>query len=392
MTSNAVATKPSAGITRLAGVHYYVRDIERSRTFYVDQMDFREIARSSVALEQRSAQRSAAFSAGDCLVVCSTPQGEGGRAWRYLQKHPDGVGSIVFEVEDADRTFRYLDERGGTPITVVERFEDAGGTLRTFSITTPFGDTTFRFLERRGFADLMPGIPYLPPPANRGNRYGFEQFDHVTSNFQTMAPALLWLEHVMGFERFWDVEFHTDDVSVADAHEGTGLKSVVMWDPRSGVRFANNEPRLPQFKGSQINVFTEQHRGDGVQHLALSCADIVSAVEGLRAAGVRFMHTPAAYYDLLPDRLQRCGIGSIDEDVDRLRRLGILVDGEARGAYMLQIFLQDSAAYHSSAEAGPFFYEIIQRKGDQGFGAGNFRALFESIEREQRQGHGEEAG
>ena len=103
----------------------------------------------------------------------------------------------------------------------------------------------------------------------------------------------------------------------------------------------------------------------------------------LRERGVEFMPTPGAYYDMLPDRLARIGVGAIEEDVARLRELGILVDGGARGAYMLQIFLKDSAGLYREPQAGPFFYEIIQRKGDEGFGAGNFRALFESIEREQ---------
>jgi 4-hydroxyphenylpyruvate dioxygenase len=165
---------------------------------------------------------------------------------------------------------------------------------------------------------------------------------------------------------------------------GSGLRSVVMRDPRSGVKFANNEPWRPAFKTSQINVFNEDLRGDGVQHAALTVGDILAAVRGLRARGVEFMATPATYYEALPERLQRIGVGRIDEDLATLRELQVLVDGGAPGAYMLQIFLKDSAGLYREREAGPFFYEIIQRKGDQGFGAGNFRALFESIERDQQ--------
>jgi 4-hydroxyphenylpyruvate dioxygenase len=251
-----------------------------------------------------------------------------------------------------------------------------------FSLATPFGDTTFRFLERRGYRTLFPGLEPVPPPAT-SNRFGFGAFDHVTSNFQTMKPALLWMEHVLGFEPFWSVEFHTSDVAPERDH-GSGLKSVVMWDPTSGVRFANNEPARPFFKSSQINIFNEDLRGDGVQHIALAVKDILGAVRGLRAAGVQFMPTPGSYYDMLPDRIARCGIGRIDEDIAVLRELEVLVDGDRDHSYMLQIFLHDAASLYKEAEAGPFFFEIIQRKGDQGFGAGNFRALFESIEREQR--------
>jgi 4-hydroxyphenylpyruvate dioxygenase len=377
------------GIVRLEAIHYYVHDLERSRRFYLQRMDFAEVAVSTPELERPGKQRSAVFEAAGARVVCSAPAGEGGRAWRWLRSHPDGVGSLVFEVEDAERAFRLLEERGGTPITDVQRFADDGGELRTFNITTPFGDTTFRFVERRGYRALYPGIAAHPAPLGGRNAFGFTAFDHVTSNFQTMKPALLWMEHVLGFEEFWEVAFHTADAAAEarraamQAH-GSGLRSVVMRDPRSGVKFANNEPWRPAFKASQINVFHEDLHGDGVQHVALAVKDILAAVEGLRGRGVEFLPTPATYYQMLPERLARLGVGRIDEDPARLRDLQILVDGGAPGSYLLQIFLKDSAGLYQERAAGPFFYEIIQRKGDQGFGAGNFRALFESIEREQQ--------
>lgn len=372
------------GIKRLEALHYYVRDLERSRHFYVDMMDFAEVWRSSPALEQAGRQRSSVFRAGDVVVVCSQPVGEGGRAWRYLRKHPDGVGSIVFEVEDIERTFKLLEQRGGTPITDIQRFQDDGGTLAMFNITTPFGDTTFRFVQRGGFRSLYSGLEEVAATGARGgNRFGFQRVDHVTSNFQTMKPALLWMEHVMGFERFWGVEFHTTDVGKENKSHGSGLRSVVMWDPHSGVKFANNEPWRPFFKASQINIFNEELRGDGVQHLAISVKDIVSCVRGLRERKVEFMPTPSTYYDMLPDRLKQLSIGSIDEDLNVLRELEILVDGDGPHSYLLQIFLREASGLYKESAAGPFFFEIIQRKGDEGFGAGNFRALFESIERMQ---------
>jgi 4-hydroxyphenylpyruvate dioxygenase len=225
-------------------------------------------------------------------------------------------------------------------------------------------------------------------PRGGKNIFGFTHIDHVTSNFQTMKPALLWLEHVLGFEPLWEVEFHTEDVAGYAHREGSGLRSKVMWDPRSSIKFANNEPYRPWFKRSQVNVFHEEHRGDGVQHVALGTRDIVAVVRGLRERGVVFMPTPGKYYDSLPERLRQHGIDSIEEDLQTLRELEILVDGAGPGRYLLQIFLKDSAGLYGSPEAGPFFYEIIQRKGDEGFGAGNFRALFESIEREQTTGRG----
>jgi 4-hydroxyphenylpyruvate dioxygenase len=380
-------TSGSIGIQRIEALHYYVHDLDRTRRFFVDKLDFVEVGHSGPQLEQEGRQRSAAFQAAGALFVLHQPVGEGGRAWRYLRKHPEGVGTVVFDVEDIDRAFALLDERGGTFITDVQRFTDDEGTLAMFSITTPFGDTTFRFMERRGYRSLFPGFVATPAPA-AGNRFGFERIDHLTSNFQTMKPALLWMQHVLGLEQLWEIAFHTNDVAQAATRarreHGSGLKSVVMWDPVSGVKFANNEPFRPFFKESQINIFAEDNRGDGVQHSALAVVDIVGAVRGLRAAGVEFMATPGTYYDALPERLERIGVGRIEESIDVLRELEILVDGSARGQYLLQIFLKEAAGREHDPEAGPFFFEIIQRKGDQGFGAGNFRALFEAIERDQQ--------
>lgn len=372
----------SLGIKRLEGIHYYVHDLERSRRFYTEKLDFAETWRSSPDLEKTGKQKAACFEAGNVRVVCSSPVGEGGRAARFLSKHPDGVGTLIFEVADIEKTFRLLEQRGGTAICDIETFQEGGGTLRQFSITTPFGDTTFRFRQRDGFAPLWPGA--VATTGGGKNKFGFEEMDHVTSNFQTMKPMLLWLEHVMGFEQMWEVAFHTSDVD-PKRKTGSGLKSIVMWDPESNTKFANNEPARPFFKSSQINIFNEELRGDGVQHVALTVKDILGAVRALRANGVTFMPTPGTYYDALPERIEKSGIKKIDEDIKTLRELEVLIDGDHHHAYMLQIFLKESAGLYGDSKAGPFFYEIIQRKGDRGFGAGNFRALFESIERDQRE-------
>ncbi|HEY1810836.1 MAG TPA: VOC family protein [Kofleriaceae bacterium] len=376
----------SLGIKRLEGIHYYVRDLERSRRFYTGMLDFAETWRSSPELEQRGRQKSAAFSAGNINVVCSQPiaaaNASPGRAARFLSKHPDGVGTLIFEVEDIEKTFRLLDERGGTMIEDIQTHTAGHGWLKTFSITTAFGDCTFRFRQSDGFPALFPGA--VETKGGGSNRFGFENIDHITANFQTMKPMLLWMQHVMGFEQLWEVSFHTQDVDPAK-QTGSGLKSIVVWDPASGVKFANNEPQRPFFRSSQINIFNEELRGDGVQHVALTVRDIMSAVRELRTNGVSFMPTPGTYYDMLPERLKQCGVDKIDELIDDLRGLEVLVDGDQHCEYMLQIFLKESAGLYNDTSAGPFFYEIIQRKGGKTFGAGNFRALFESIERDQRE-------
>jgi 4-hydroxyphenylpyruvate dioxygenase len=373
----------SLRIRGLHSVHYYVRDLDRIRRLFVDQLDFSEVGGSGGLFTERGRQRSVALRAGDAVFVFSAPLADDARASRFLKKHPEGVGALVFEVEDIEHTFRTLDRRGGTIIEDIARTEDDSGTFATFSITTPFGDATFRFVESHGYRGLYPGFEANHPPRGGNNRFGFGHVDHITSNFPTMAPALLWMEHVLGFERYWEVQFHTNDVS-PDRESGSGLKSIVMWDPHSGVKFANNEPLRPHFRSSQINVFAEDHHGSGIQHAALTVRDIVGAVRGLRQRGVAFMPTPSTYYDMLPARLESSTIGAIDEDLDVLRHLEILVDGERPHQYLLQIFLQEAAGQFNDPNAGPFFLEVIQRKGDDGFGAGNFRALFESIERQQR--------
>ncbi|MCP3141673.1 4-hydroxyphenylpyruvate dioxygenase [Pyxidicoccus xibeiensis] len=382
-----MAKQESLGIKTLESIHWYVHDLERSRNFYTKSLDFAELGISSPELEKQGRQKSAVFQAGDIVLMVSQPVGEGGRAARWLRKHPDGVGTLNFEVEDAEKAFRLLDQRGATFITDILRFDDErGGKLSMFSITTPFGDTTFRFVQRDGYSALYPGYIRHATPVGGKNKYGFGRVDHVTSNFQTMRPMLLWMEHVMGFEKFWHIEFHTEDVAAKEkrAH-GSGLKSEVMWDPKSGVKFANNEPYRPFFKASQINIFNEDHKGDGVQHLALTVKDILTAVKDMRqGAGIEFMPTPGTYYDALPERIQKLGIKKIDEDIQTLRDLEVLIDGDKEHSYLLQIFMKDAASLYKEPSAGPFFYEIIQRKGDQGFGGGNFRALFESIERQQQ--------
>jgi 4-hydroxyphenylpyruvate dioxygenase len=378
-------TTGKLGIQKLVGLHYYVRDIEWSRRFYVDAMGFAEVGRSSPALERAGRQRSFVFRAGDVVVTCSTPLGEGGRAWRYLSRHPDGIGALAFEVEDIRRTFAKLDEDGGTPTSDIQSLDDSSGRIETFSITTPLGDTHFRFIERHGYPGLFPGMDVYETPRRSGslNGLGFTGIDHVTANFQTMKPALLWLEQVLGFEPLWEIEFHTGTSARSAVTDGTGLRSKVMWDPATGIKLANNEPCRPSFTSSQITRFHEDHHGDGIQHVALGVRDILQSVRGLRARGVEVMRTPRTYYESLPGRLRDSGVGRVDEDLAALEDLQILVDGSAPQAYLLQVFLKDSAGLCGRADAGPFFFEMIQRKGDAGFGAGNFRALFDSVEREQ---------
>ena len=236
----------SLGIQRIEGLHYYVHDLERSRRFYIDLMDFAETWRRRRSSSKSGKQRSVCFQAGEIVIVCSHAARRG-RPRRALpaeaprrRRHADlrGRGRRA-RVPPARGARRHADRRDpdASPTTAARS--------RQFSITTPFGDTTFRFVERRGYRALVSRRGAASPSgAARGrgtNRFGFDLIDHVTSNFQTMKPALLWLEHVLGFEQLWEVEFHTSDVEPG-RKTGSGLRSIVMWDPASSVKFANNEP------------------------------------------------------------------------------------------------------------------------------------------------------
>jgi 4-hydroxyphenylpyruvate dioxygenase len=372
----------SIRIQKLAGIRYYVWDLERTRRYYLERLGFTEVARSSAELEQAERQRSRVFRAGSVLITCTTPFGDG-RASRYLSSHPDGIGEVELEVADIHAAFARLEANGATPTSEVRTFGDAHGTLETFAITTPLGDTTFRFSERRGYCAPSAGMDAYDITRGARNELGFHEVDHVTLNLRTMKPTLLWLEHVLEFQPFWGVAFHTARGGDDDVAAGSGLRSQVMWDPASGVKIASNEPLRPSFENSQINRFCEENRGDGIQHVALSVTDILATVRLLRARGVEPMPPPPGYYRHLRQHLSRLGVDGIEEDLGALEELGILVDGSAPGAYLLQIFLKDSAEIFGSPQAGPFFFELIQRKGDAGFGAGNFRALFDSVEARQ---------
>ena len=374
------------GIVGYDSFHFVVGDLERSRRFYTDVLGFTEVARSAREKVEKDGEEAAVFGAGQVRVLVSTPVRPGSRAARWLRVHPDGVCSLAFRVRDVDAAWRFLELRGATFLSDVRTVEEGGGYFRTFSIASPLGDVTFRFIERRGtFPSFAPGFEPVGDGVPTENPHGFATIDHVTSNTFTMLPVVNWYRDVLGFVRYWDVEFHTAEVDGGRRSTGSGLRSIVMADPGSGIKFATNEPLRPFFHDSQVSRFCEDHRGAGVQHVALLVKEILPAVEALRRNGARFLDAPAAYYDRLPARLEAVKVTNVKEPMEALRAQNVLVDGKD-DRYMLQIFMLEGAALHRDANAGPFFYELIQREGDKGFGYGNFRALFESIEAVQQAG------
>lgn len=387
-----MAASEELGILGVHSFHYYVHEAERSRVFYEDNFGWHPSYRSQPDVVARTGQASTVYQAGDIRVAVSTatPTANGlqPRAARWLRRHPDGIGNISYLVEDIDRAWTFLCGRDATPIHAISETSVGTGTqrgrFRHFSITTALGDVTFRFIQIDDWDGFAPGYEALPAPTGLVNPMGFTKVDHITCNAQTMAGYKLWLEHVMGMEQCWEIEFHTEDVKEG-GDKGTGLRSVVMWDPRSGLKYPINEPLQPFFKEGQINKFIEDNHGAGVQHVALEVEDIMSAVKSLRDRGVGFLHTPSNYYDSAPSRLRAGGVepDRIFHKIDELRGLGILIDGSPVDNYLVQIFLNDAMTLYDEQVAGPFFYELIERRGDRGFGGGNFRALFEAIERDQ---------
>ncbi|MFT7624748.1 MAG: 4-hydroxyphenylpyruvate dioxygenase [Myxococcota bacterium] len=378
-----MAASEELGILGIDSVHYFVHEAERSRRFYADAFGWGPVARSSAQMNEATGQKSTVYQGGDIRVVVSTPDRPSCRAARYLTRHPAGIGSLTFEVEDLDRTWAFLLGREATPIHGIRDTRVDGGRYRHFSITTALGDVSYRFCQRDDLERFAPGFDAVasdPDP----DAFSFMKVDHITSNAPTMAAPKLWMEHVLGMEQCWEIEFHTDDIN-PDSSSGTGLRSVVMWDPRSGLKFPINEPLQPFFKEGQINKFVEDNHGAGIQHIALEVDDVVEAVRTLRRRDVRFLSIPSNYYDSAPARLadKQVDVNAIAHKLDVLREHEILIDGKPVDNYLVQIFLEDAMTFYAEPEAGPFFYELIQRCGDDGFGGGNFRALFEAIERQQ---------
>lgn len=370
------------GITGWDHYECIVSDLGRSRGFYASAMDVPEVARLDEIEAARRGEDAVLFRAGKATFASITPRARGSRADRWLKRHPDGVAVLGFRVRDLDHARRVLGERGATFATdVLTTTDHTGRPYRWFDVATPLGDVRFRFVERSNEA-LPPGFTPTAGSEVR-NRHEFQVIDHVTSNFLTIKPHVSWLRDVLGFEEFWRVHFHTADLKKGQTG-GSGLASIVMWDPESGIKMANNEPVTPNYEASQVYTFVEANRGPGVQHVAFHVPNIIPTVEGLRRGGIEFLDTPATYYDMLPQRMAQQRVEKIREPIDDLKRLGILVDGD-EGKYLLQIFMVEGGVLYRDERAGPFFYEVIQRCGARTFGEGNFRALFEAIERDQEQ-------
>ena len=284
---------------------------------------------------------------------------------RHHLQHGDGVKDLALWVDDCRAAFAYATGHGAVAVHEPEVRRDADGEVVVAAIRT-YGDTIHSLVERRNYHGLfLPGFRAVKP-VFQPEPVGLKYVDHCVGNVELgkMNAWVAFYEQAMGFRNL--VSFDDKDIST----EYSALMSKVMANGNERIKFPINEP-APGKKKSQVDEYLEFYGGPGVQHVAIATDDIVRTVTALRERGVEFLSVPPSYYDTVLER-----VGRIDEDLARLRALGILIDRDDEG-YLLQIFSKP-------VEDRPtLFYEIIQRKGARSFGKGNFKALFEALEREQ---------
>ena len=299
-------------------------------------------------------------------LVFTTSLSAEGEIAEHVKLHGDGVHEIALWVDDAASAYRETTKRGAKGVLEPTTLKDDQGEVRISAIAA-YGDTLHSFIERKNYRGVfLPGFRAVEGDDLVARPVGLKYIDHMVGNvgWGQMEAWVNFYRDVMGFQLYQ----HFDDKDIST--EYSALMSKVMSNGNGRVKFPINEPATGKRK-SQIEEYLEFYGGPGVQHIAMATDDIIATVSKLRAQGVQFLKVPTSYYD---DLEKRCG--KIDEPVDQLAELGILVDRDDEG-YMLQIFTKP-------VEDRPtLFYEVIQRKGSRSFGKGNFKALFEAIEREQ---------
>jgi 4-hydroxyphenylpyruvate dioxygenase len=349
-------------LKRVHHVEFWVGNAKQAAFYYRKAFGFSQVAYSGLESGNREFA-SYVLGQGKVRFVLSTPFDPNHPASDHIRRHGDGVRDIALLVEDADFAYDEAVKRGATGITEPHDVTSEHGTIRRAAIKT-YGDTIHSFISYANFEGaFLPGFVSAPV---EGESTGIAAVDHMVGNVE-LGKMNEWCEFyskVMGFSRY--ITFDDKDINT----EYSALMSIVMSDDNRVVKFPINEPAEGKRK-SQIQEYLEAYYGPGVQHVALLCGNVIETVSRLRDNGVEFLSVPDSYYDELPGR-----VGEIDEPMSELKKLGILVDRDEEG-YLLQIFTKPVQ------DRPTVFFEIIQRKGARGFGKGNFKALFESIEREQ---------
>ena len=345
-------------------IEFYVGNAKQAAHYYKTVFGFQSLAYCGPETGTKE-NASYAIRQNKLTFVLTTPLRSGNAIADHIAKHGDGVKAIALKVEDATSAWEETTRRGGKSFLEPMTSTDGDGQLVMSGIHT-YGDTVHLFIEREDYHGVfMPGFrpwksTYNPPDTS------LLYVDHCVGNvgWNQMNPWVKFYEDVMGFRNI--LSFDDKDIST----EYSALMSKVMSNGNGYVKFPINEPAEGK-KKSQVEEYLDFYDGEGVQHVAIATNDIVKTVTELQKRGLAFLNIPSTYYETVLDR-----VGHIDEDLEPLQRLGILVDRDDEG-YLLQIFTKP-------VEDRPtLFFEIIQRKGAKSFGKGNFKALFEALEREQ---------
>jgi 4-hydroxyphenylpyruvate dioxygenase len=349
-------------LKRLHHVEFIVGNAKQAAYFYRRAFGFSIDAYAGLETGRRDSA-SYVLKQGEARFVVSTPLNPEGLMSDHLKKHGDGVRDIAFEAEDAEESFSLALSRGAKAAVSPQTLKDAQGSVRHAAVQT-YGDTIHSFLSKKDYrGPFLPGYQAISAP---GTDAGILLIDHIVGNVNLgyMNVWAEWYARVCGFYRY--MSFDDTDIST----EYSALQSIVMANDAAKIKMPINEP-APARRKSQIQEYLDFYQGPGVQHIALLTENIIATVRALKERGVKFLQVPDSYYLDLPGR-----VGSISESLDELKSLGILVDRDQEG-YLLQIFTE------TAADRPTLFLEIIQRRGSRGFGKGNFKALFEAIEREQ---------
>ena len=345
-------------------VELYVGNAKQAAHFYKTAFGFQSYAYSGPETGDKE-KVSYVLIQNKVRLVLTTPLHPTGTIAEHVNKHGDGVKAVALMVNDATDAFEQTVKRGAKPYMEPTTSEDANGKIVMSGIHI-YGDTVHLFIERKDYkGTFMPGFKVWESHYNPSD-VGLQYIDHCVGNvgWNQMNTWVSFYEDVMGFKNI--LTFDDKQIST----EYSALMSKVMSNGNGFVKFPINEPAKGK-KKSQVEEYLDFYKDAGVQHIAIATQDIITTVTALSERGVEFLKVPGTYYDELLDR-----IGPIDEDLEPLRKLGILVDRDDEG-YLLQIFTKP-------VEDRPtLFFEIIQRKGAKSFGAGNFKALFEALEREQ---------
>ncbi|CAL5868765.1 uncharacterized protein PFLUO_LOCUS2992 [Penicillium psychrofluorescens] len=398
MAPSAISTSPppsetngtSSSLASYRGydhVHWYVGNAKQAATYYTTRMGFKRVAYRGLETGSR-ATCSHVIRNGDITFILTSPlrslnqlerfdaeeQELLKEMHRHLEQHGDAVKDVAFEVDDVEAVFYAAVKNGAKAVSEPKILEDAGGCVKVATIQT-YGETTHTLIERSEYHGVfMPGYRSESGAEDPLEKFlpgvQLKRIDHCVGNqdWDEMDKICEYYEKALGFHRFWCV----DDSQICT--EFSALKSIVMASPNEIVKMPINEPAKGK-KQSQIEEYVDFYNGAGVQHIALLTDDIIRDITNLKARGVEFIKVPETYYTDMQARLKKSGL-VLHEDFETIRSLDILIDFD-EGGYLLQLFTKHLM------DRPTVFIEIIQRHNFSGFGAGNFKSLFEAIEREQ---------